>query len=81
MPDPATAPATKTLWAVMRAHEWSALEANGIPLTSPVDGPQRFIPVFDSQEQAAEWASDGDTILPLRYTESTTARPEANTNA
>jgi hypothetical protein len=27
--------------------------------------PQRFIPVFDTQEQAVEWGSDGDTIVPI----------------
>jgi hypothetical protein len=70
MPDPTTAPVTKTLWAVMRAHEWPTLEVNRIPLTPPVGGPQRFIPVFDTPDQAAEWAGDGDKILPLRYTES-----------
>ena len=54
-----------TLYAVMRACTWSSVEVNGIPLTQPKDGPQRYIPVFDTQEQAIEWAQDGDRIHPL----------------
>jgi hypothetical protein len=41
-------------------------------MSTPVNGPQRFIPVFDTQEQAIEWGSDGDTIVPI-----TTAPNEA----
>ena len=58
-----------TLYAVMRACTWPSVEVNGIPLTQPKDGPQRYIPVFDTQEQAIEWAQDGDRIHPLNTLE------------
>ena len=56
---------TDTLYALMRASTWQSLEVNGIPIAQPTDGPQRYIPVFDTQEQALEWAQDGDWIMPL----------------
>jgi hypothetical protein len=50
----------------MRACSWDAIEVNGHPMQAPPDGPQRFIPVFDSQEQAIAFAVDGDRIAPVR---------------
>ena len=55
--------AKKRYWVVMKAHTWDSLTVlNGIPIQAPPDGPQRFIPVFDSMEQAAAWANAGDCI-------------------
>jgi hypothetical protein len=71
------------LYCVMRACSWQSVEVNGIPLTSPPNGPQRYIPVFDTQEQAIEWAEDGDRICLVNAPDSTTglfenATPEAD---
>lgn len=63
MPDPVVG------YAVMRAIAWDGIEAGGIPLQAPPDGPQRFIPVFDTQEQAVAFASDGDRIMPIKLRE------------
>lgn len=53
-------------YAVMRAIQWEGVEVGGIPMQAPPDGPQRFIPVFDTEEQAVAFASDGDHIMPVR---------------
>lgn len=53
-------------YAVMRAIAWEGIEAGGIPMASPPGAPQRFVPVFDTQEQAVAWASDGDRIVPVK---------------
>jgi hypothetical protein len=46
----------KSYWAVMRAQQFTDIEtAMGIPLQHPSEGPQRFIPVFDTKEQAVAW--------------------------
>jgi hypothetical protein len=56
---------TETLYVVMRAITWQAVEIGAHPLSAPPGGPQRFIPVFDTQEQAISWAEDGDVIAPI----------------
>ena len=43
------------MWAVMKAYSWSSLTVGGMSLGSPPEGPQRFVPVFDSREQAVEF--------------------------
>ena len=53
-------------YAVMRAISWEGIEVGGFPMQSPPEGPQRFIPVFDTQEQAVAFASDGDQITPVK---------------
>lgn len=53
-------------YAVMRAIAWDGIEVHGIPMQAPPDGPQRFIPVFDTQEQAIDFSIDGDRIMPIR---------------
>lgn len=63
---------TQTRYALMIACPWDTLTINGVAMPTPATGPQRFIPVFDTQEQAVEWGSDGDTIIPI-----TTAPNEA----
>jgi hypothetical protein len=65
----------------MRACSWQSVEVNGIPLTSPPNGPQRYIPVFDTQEQAIEWAQDGDRICPVNCLDSTPGLSENTTGA
>lgn len=51
-----TQAAPKSYWAVMRAQRFTDIETTiGIPLRHPPEGPQRFIPVFDTKEQAVEW--------------------------
>ena len=48
------------MFAVFKAYPWSALEVLGcMPLGTPKEGPQRFIPLFDTKEQALEF-TDGD---------------------
>lgn len=46
-------------WAVMKAYPLSAIEAmtplGPVPLEPPRDGPSRFIPLFDTYEQAVAW--------------------------
>lgn len=62
MPDPIG-------YAVMRAIAWDGIEVGGITPQAPPDGPQRFIPVFDTHEQAIAFASDGDRIMPVKLRE------------
>lgn len=53
------------LWAVMKAHTWDSLEAAGFPLRSPLEGPHRFIPVFNTREQAVAWAGSEEHVAML----------------
>jgi hypothetical protein len=49
------------LWVVHKALPWKAVKTeNGILLTSPEEGPHRFIPVFNTREQAVKWNNDSD---------------------
>lgn len=58
-----TQAAPKSYWAVMRAQEFSLIEtAIGMPLQHPPEGPQRFIPVFDTKEQAVAWNGGEDNV-------------------
>jgi hypothetical protein len=41
-------------WAVTKAYKFDTLSVFGHDLPAPENGPQRFIPVFDTREQA-EW--------------------------
>lgn len=45
-----------TRYMVMSAFLWSSIEP---PVSMDPGGPQRFIPVFDTKEQALAWL-DGD---------------------
>ena len=63
-------------YAVMRAIAWDGIKAGGILLNAPPDGPQRFIPVFDTKEQAVAFASDGDRIMPVRLRNITELEPQ-----
>ena len=53
---------TKTLWAIMRAVPFSdiVVALGNLPLQSPPEGPDYFIPVFDSKAKAKAW-SEGRT--------------------
>lgn len=63
------------LYAVMRAIAWEGIQAGGFPMGAPPDGPQRFIPVFETREQAVAFAVDGDSIVPLRVRVTEGPRP------
>jgi len=48
------------MFAIMKALSWDALSVGGFPLQCPPEGPHKFIPVFDTWEQASEWIADQD---------------------
>lgn len=52
----------KEMWAVMKAFEWSSIQTLGLPLQCPPEGPQHFIPVFDTREQAVEWSGSCEHV-------------------
>ena len=60
-----TAASGSALWAVMKAHAWDSITAQGYPLMSPPEGPQRFIPVFETREQAIAWADSDEHVAML----------------
>ena len=64
-PEPKPTP-SKRLWAVMKAHSWDKLSVLGHPLLSPAEGPQRFIPVFDTREQAVQWAGSDEHVVEMQ---------------
>ena len=54
------------MWAVMRAVPWSDVEttmAPGVKLTASDEGPQHFIPIFDTREQAVAWNGSEDFVV------------------
>jgi len=53
------------LYAVARAYPWSSVHTGVGPLVEPLDGPTRFLPMFDSYEKAKAWARDGDEIMEM----------------
>tara|TARA_R110000868_G_scaffold58139_2_gene179638 strand:- start:468 stop:692 length:225 start_codon:yes stop_codon:yes gene_type:complete len=55
-------PSPKIYWAVMKAQPFSSLVVSGYPLQSPTEGPHGFIPVFDTREQAVEWAGSDENV-------------------
>ena len=58
----------RRLWCVMKAHEWSNLSVAGIEMVAPKKGPQYFIPIFDTREQALAWSGNDEThIHALEY--------------
>lgn len=66
-PQPAPEPTPKKrLWAVMKAHSWDKLSVLGYPLLSPAEGPQRFIPIFDTREQAIQWAGSDEHVVEMQ---------------
>lgn len=64
------------LWAVMKAHPWDSITtAHGIPLMCPPEGPHRFIPVFDTREQAVAWAGTDEDVAMLMPNDQVEAAP------
>ncbi|MDP3069825.1 MAG: hypothetical protein Q8N18_06020 [Opitutaceae bacterium] len=49
----------------MNALEWNFVSKGGIAMQAPKEGPQRFIPVFDTREQAVAWARTEKHVYPL----------------
>jgi hypothetical protein len=52
-------------WAVMRAHTWERITVNGLMLKPPPEGPHRFIPLFETRDQAIAWAGSDEHVTPL----------------
>ena len=63
--DSPDAAAKSTYWAVMKVLPWDHILAHGYPLRCPTEGPQRFIPVFDTREQAVAWAGSDEHVAML----------------
>ena len=55
------------MWAVFKAYSWSSITLsayNGtLALSTPAEGPQRFIPLFDTKEQALAFTNGDDTNI------------------
>lgn len=47
------------MWAVFKAYKWNSLQVLGLNLKAPLNGPCKFIPLFDTKAQALKFA-DGD---------------------
>jgi len=46
----------KSYWAVMTAQQFTDIKTEiGMPIQPPPEGPQRYIPVFDTKQQAVAW--------------------------
>ena len=56
----------RLFWAVMKAHTWNNITVADIPMQAPAEGPQRFIPVFDTREQAVKWAGSDEHVYEMR---------------
>jgi hypothetical protein len=51
------------MWVVMKAHTWENIEVMGMSIRPPPDGPQRFIPMFDTREQAVAWDGSDEHVV------------------
>lgn len=54
------------MWVVMKAYPWSALDTNigfTISMAKGPGLPTRFLPVFESKEDAISWGADDDDIM------------------
>ena len=52
---------TRSMWAVMKALDWDVFSVFGVArFRAPDEGPQRFIPVFDTREQAVAFDHGND---------------------
>jgi len=47
------------MYGVMKAYSWKSIEIPGVNIIPPIDGPQHFIPIFDTYSQALKF-TDGD---------------------
>ena len=60
-----SSPLVRRFWCVMKAHGWQNLSVAGISMQAPAEGPQHFIPVFDTREQAVAWAGTEEHVFAL----------------
>ena len=59
--------AGSTLWVISRAWPFSAMTANGIQMKVDSGEPTRFMPVFETREQAVKWyGKDDESIQPIK---------------
>jgi len=64
------------MWAIMKAYKFSSLEVLGMELTPPLTGPQRFIPVFETRDQAVKFQNgDESDIYEMRTTDIIPPKP------
>lgn len=58
-------PCYASVFAFMKAMEWSALNTSGMTFSSPTEPgqPQRFIPVFNSREDAEKFAGEETDLI------------------
>ena len=50
----------RSLWCVMKAHKWSCLSVHSYTMSAPADGPEYFMPIFETREQAVKWENGND---------------------
>lgn len=56
-----------TLWVISRAWPFSAMTANGMNVKVFPGEPTRFMPVFETREQAVKWyGTDDESIQPVK---------------
>ena len=56
-----------TLWVICRAWPFSAMTAGGIQMKVDSGEPTRFMPVFETREQAVKWyGKDDESIQPIK---------------
>lgn len=51
------------MWGVMKGYGWDSIAIIGVTIRPPIDGPQRFIPLFDTKEQALKFTNGDETHL------------------
>lgn len=61
------------LWCVMKAFAYPGIEISGYKIPHPQDGPQRFIPVFNTREEAVKWNGSEDCVRELETFAETSA--------
>lgn len=60
---------TATFWAVMVPVPWSCLATNGQPHDPPAPGCCALLPLFETQQQAQDWAGPDAVVVPLQGVE------------
>lgn len=58
----------KYYWAVMKMNSWDSLTVMGLPVGTLKEGPHRFIPVFETREQAVAWDNGSDKYVAMLTT-------------
>lgn len=59
----------KRLWAVMKAFHFESITVGGVPLKVPHDGPCRFIPLFETREDAVKHDGSDAYVLEIEAVE------------